>query len=130
MATTTTWTSEELDKIGGADELQVAPMSDGGPRRPTTIWVVRNGDDLYIRSYRGPEGVWYRAAKATRRGHIRAGGVDKDVVFTEESDGDLMDSIDRAYRSKYGKYPRQYVDPMVAPEARACTMKLVPRSSA
>jgi hypothetical protein len=50
------WTSDELARIGTADELQIAPLRDDGtPRTPVPIWVVRDGDDLYIRSYRGSE---------------------------------------------------------------------------
>jgi hypothetical protein len=33
-----TWTSDELDKIGGADELELASMRpDGTRRKPVTI---------------------------------------------------------------------------------------------
>ena len=39
------------------------------------------------------------------------------------------DQIDAAYRTKYRRYGGRYVDPMVAPEARAATIKLVPRST-
>jgi hypothetical protein len=27
-----------------------------------TIWVVREGDGLYVRSWRGLSGAWYRGA--------------------------------------------------------------------
>jgi Uncharacterized protein conserved in bacteria (DUF2255) len=47
------WIAEELDAIGEADELQIAVLRADGSLRPyTTIWVVRVGDDLYVRSYR------------------------------------------------------------------------------
>ncbi len=47
----TTWTSDELSKIGSAEELEIASLrADGTLRKSTTIWVVRVGDDLYIRS--------------------------------------------------------------------------------
>jgi hypothetical protein len=47
----TTWTNEELDKIGNAEELRIASLrSDGTLREPVIIWVVRVGDDLYVRS--------------------------------------------------------------------------------
>ncbi|MCW2947149.1 MAG: hypothetical protein JWR24_3866 [Actinoallomurus sp.] len=52
-----TWTSDELSMIEAADELEIAPLRrDGTPRRPVPIWVVRDGDDLYVRSYRGSDG--------------------------------------------------------------------------
>jgi hypothetical protein len=41
------WTSEELSKIGTADELRISSLRrDGTLRSPTTIWVVRHGEDL------------------------------------------------------------------------------------
>jgi len=124
----TVWTSDELNKIGTAEELEIAPLRrDGTLRNPVTIWVVRVGDDLYIRSYRGRGGAWFRAAQVRHEGRIRAGGVEKDVTLVE--DPGIDDQIDAAYRTKYRRYSTQYVNPMVAPEARAATLKLAPRST-
>ena len=124
----TAWTSDELTEIGTAEELEIAPFrADGTLRKPVTIWVVRVGDDLYIRSYRGRGGSWFRAAQARHEGRIRAGGVEKDVTFVDETDPGINDQVDAVYRSKYRRYDARYVDPMVASEARATTIKLVPR---
>ncbi len=124
-----TWTSDELNKIEAAEELQIAPLrSDGTLRNPVTIWVVRIGDDIYVRSYRGPGGAWFRAAQSLHQGHIQAGTVAKDVTFVDESDLVIGDKIDAAYRTKYGRYP-EYVAPMLTAEARSTTLKLVPRST-
>lgn len=52
----TTWTNDELTKIGAAEELEIASRRrDGTLRNPVTIWVVRHGDDLYVRSVNGRE---------------------------------------------------------------------------
>ncbi len=124
----TAWTSDELTEIGTAEELEIAPSgADGTLRKPVTIWVVRVRDDLYVRSYRGRGGSWFRAAQARHKGRIRAGAVEKDVTFVDETDPGINDQIDAAYRSKYRRYDARYVDPMVASEARATTIKLVPR---
>jgi hypothetical protein len=51
----TAWTSDELTKIGAAEELQLASRRpDGTLRNPVTMWVVRHGDCLYVRSVNGP----------------------------------------------------------------------------
>jgi hypothetical protein len=122
------WTKDELAKIGAADELQIASLRrDGTLSNPVTIWVVRLGDDLYVRSYKGSGGSWFRAAQAGHEGRVRAGGVEKDVTFVEENDPGINDKVDAAYRTKYGRYSAQYIDPMVAAEARETTTKLVPR---
>lgn len=125
----TTWTSDELTKIGTAEELEIAPRRrDGTLRKPVTIWVVRVGDDLYIRSYRGQSGAWFRAAQVRHEGRIWAGGVEKDVTFVAETDPGINDQIDAVYRTKYHRYP-QYVAPMVTAEARSTTLKLAPHAT-
>jgi hypothetical protein len=124
--TDTAWTSEELERIGGADELELAARrSDGKPRRPVTIWVVRVRDDLYIRSWRGAGASWFHAAKARPEAPISAAGVERDVAFLD-ADDEINDDVDAAYRTKYQRYADGYVGPMIAPEARATTLKLVP----
>jgi hypothetical protein len=121
-----TWTSDELDRIGGAEELEIAPVRrDGGLRNPVTIWVVRHGVDLYVRSVNGRTSSWFRGAQARHEAHIEAGGVDKDVLLIEMDDSN--DEIDAAYRSKYHRYAESIVGTVVTPEARAATLKLVPR---
>jgi hypothetical protein len=124
----TTWTEEELTKIGTAEELELeSRRGDGTLRSPVTIWVVRVGDELYVRSYKGHDGAWFRGTQVRHEGRIVAGGVDKEVTFVEEADPLINDQIDAAYRTKYRRHDAQYVDPMVAPQARAATIKLVPR---
>ncbi|MGD0707515.1 MAG: DUF2255 family protein [Anaerolineaceae bacterium] len=123
-----TWSNDELTKIGIAEELQLASLrSDGTLRNRVTIWVVRLGDDLYVRSANGRTSGWFRGTQMRHEGHIQAGGVDKDVTFVEEANADINAQIDTAYRAKYHQYDAQYVDPMVTPEARAATIKFVPR---
>jgi hypothetical protein len=124
----TAWTGDELASIGTADELEVAALRpDGSLRNPVTIWVVRDGDDLYVRSARGSAGAWFRGALVRHEGHIQSGGVDRDVTFVAETDPAANDRIDAAYRTKYRQYSPAYVDPMLTPEVRATTLKLIPR---
>jgi hypothetical protein len=121
-----TWTSDELETIGGAEELEIASLGrDGTLRRPVTIWVVRHGDDLYVRSVNGRTSSWFRGVQVRHEGHIRAGGVDKDVLLVETDD--MNDEIDAAYRSKYRRYAESIVGSIVSPNARAATLRLVPR---
>ena len=50
-----TWTAEELATIAAAGEIDLVPRRPDDRLGPaTTIWIVRVGDDLYVRSYRGP----------------------------------------------------------------------------
>jgi hypothetical protein len=121
------WTSDELTKIGTAEELKIASMRrDGTLRKPVTIWVVRVGDRLYVRSIKGRSGPWFRGTQSRRQGHIRAGGVDKEVSFVD-ADDEVNDEIDAAYRDKYGRYPASVLNTVLTPAARSSTIQLVPR---
>ena len=124
----TSWTSTELSKVGGADELQIASVrGDGTLTKPVTIWVARHDDGLYVRSaVKGRDAAWFRATRRTHRGRIRAGGIDKEVAF-EDADDSVADAIDAAFEAKYRRYGLRYVRPMVTPEARSTTTRLVPR---
>src|SRR5437899_11996929 len=120
------WTSDELDRIGRAEELEIASLRrDGTQRKPVTIWVVRHRDDLYVRSVNGRTSSWFRGAQARHEAHIEAGGVGKDVLLVERDD--VNDELDAAYRAKYRRYAESIVGSIVSPQARAATLKLVPR---
>ena len=121
------WTAGDLDTIGAAEELQIAALRPDGSLRPyVTIWVVRVGDGLYVRSYRGRDGAWFRSVLARPEGRIRAGGLTRDVTVEEPADAGQA-AIDEAYRDKYARYAGTYVDPMVSPAARAATLRLLAR---
>src|SRR5258708_30164651 len=126
----TVWTSDELSKIGTAEELQLGSVRrDGMLRKPVTIWIIRVDAELYVRSWHGRTAAWFRGTQVRHEGRIWVGGVEKDVTFVEESDPAINEQIDAAYRTKYRQSGARYVNPLVAPEARAATIKLVPRST-
>ena len=70
-------------------------------------------------------GVWFRGAQDRHEARIHAGDVEKDVLLVEMDD--VNDEIDAAYRAKYRRYAARIVDTVLTPEARAATLKLVPR---
>ena len=122
------WTSDELSSIADAGELEIAWLRrDGSLRNPVTIWVVRHGDDLYVRSVNGPTSAWFRGSQARHEGRIWAGGVEKDVTF-EDAGRDIDDQIDAAYRTKYHRYSENTLRRITSPEARSTTYRLVPRA--
>src|SRR5437660_3003886 len=128
----TTWTSDELNKVGTAEELEIAPLRrDGTLRNPVTIWVIRRGSDLYVRSAYGRTAAWFRGTQVRHEGRIWAGGVEKDVTFVDvvEADHTLHDQIDALYRTKYRRHAARFISPVVSAEARSVTLKLVPRTT-
>jgi hypothetical protein len=107
--------------------LQLASTRSDGTLRPyVTMWVVRAGDELYVRSAYGPNNPWFHRAKASGIGRIRAGGVERDVTFAEPGSG-VHGGIDIAYHTKYDRYGPEIVGTVVGPKAEAVTIRLVPR---
>jgi hypothetical protein len=120
------WTDDELDNIDNTEELTLASeRRDEALRNPVTMWVVRDGNDLYVRSVNGRGSSWFRGAQTRHHARIRAGGIEKDVDLTETDE--VNDTVDAAYQAKYGRRYPTIVPSIVAPQARAATLKLVPR---
>lgn len=121
------WTQDELDRIGRATELQIASRRpDGSVRRFVTIWTVRAGEDIYVRSAYGSDNPWFQRALHSGEGRIRAGGVERDVRF-EVPEPDVADQVSAAYHAKYDRYGPAIVGSVVSVEAVASTLRLVPR---
>lgn len=125
----TGWTADQLERIGRAEELQLASRRpDGTLRTYTTMWVVRVGDDLYVRSAGGPDRPWYRHATAAGAARLRAGGVETDAAF-ERGGGDFEEAIDAAYHHKYDLYGRRTVGSVVGETAHQVTVRLIPAAA-
>jgi hypothetical protein len=122
----TSWTADELRIVGRAEELQIASRRPDGTMRPyVTIWVVRAGDDIYVRSAYGSDNPWYVRAKASGAGRIRAGRVERDVTFAE-AEPSAHNDIDAAYHAKYDRYGPNIVGTVVGEKAKAVTIRLQP----
>lgn len=127
MTNSAPWPPDQLATIADSDELTIASRrKDGTLREPVIVWVVRHGDDLYVRAVRGRTSPWFRGVQSLHEGRIRAGNVSQDVTFADAPD-DVLDVLDTAYRTKYGRYARSIVDSTVTSEARAATLRLLPQ---
>jgi hypothetical protein len=123
------WKAEDLDRVGRAEELELASRKDDSSLSvSTTMWVVRVGDAAYVRSARGPGGAWYRPALQHGAGRIRAGGVDADVAFAQvpAAETETHEALDAAYHAKYYRYGIQIVGSVVGHDAAAVTLRLDP----
>ncbi|MCU1408548.1 MAG: hypothetical protein JWM23_628 [Microbacteriaceae bacterium] len=122
----TSWTDDELRAIERTEELQIASRRPDGTMRPyVTIWVVRVGDNVYVRSAYGADNPWYVRAKASGAGRVRAGSVERDVAFAD-ADPSVHHDIDAAYHAKYDRYGPNIVDTVVGDEAVPVTIRLQP----
>jgi hypothetical protein len=126
-ATTTPWTSQELSAVCRAEELGLASLRADGTLRPyVTIWVVRAGDELYVRSAHGPANGWYARALRSGAGRIRVDGLEREVLFADPAP-DVHGGIDAAYHAKYDRYGAAMVGSVVGKKAAEVTIRLLPR---
>ncbi len=120
------WSPDELARIARTDELELASRRpDGSLRRYVTIWVVRAGNDVYVRSAYGYDNPWFQRAIRSRLGRIRAGGVERDVRL-DVPGPEVAPQIDAAYHAKYDRYGARMVGTVVSPEARRSTLRVAP----
>lgn len=121
-----TWTPDELERLATAEEVRVASArADGSLRRPVIVWMVRSGNDVYVRSVRGRDGSWFRGVQDRHVGQVDTRGLVKDVTFVEV-DGPA-EELDAAYRAKYRRYAGPVLDSVLTPQARAATLRVDPQ---
>lgn len=119
------WTERELTTIGEAEELRISSRPPDGTLRPSVIiWVVRIGDNLYVRSAYGAKNPWYARARKSGSGHITSGGIERDVTFEDATDSPA--AIDAAYHTKYDRHGPRIVGTVVGEKVAALTFRLVP----
>lgn len=122
----TTWTSDDLARIASSEELALASQRpDGSVGGFVTMWVVRAGDELFVRSAGGPNRPWYRRALAAGIGVISAGGVERSVTFCSAA-ADVQGAVDAAYHAKYDRYGPRIVGSVVGTAAHGVTIRLEP----
>jgi hypothetical protein len=121
------WKAQDLATIGNATEFEIASRRADGSLRPfVTIWGVRHGNDLYVRSAHGHDNPWFQRALRSGEGQIRAGGVERDIAF-EVPGPEVADGITGAYHAKYDRYGPSIVGTVVSPEAARSTLRVIPR---
>jgi len=120
------WTADQTAAIAAPQEVRVVTRRpDGTLRRPTTIWIVRVGERVFIRSTNGRGAGWFGAATATRNGQIVAGGQTFEVAFSEVTDAEDLAAVDAGYRDKYGHHA-SIVDHLEEEGPRSATLLVEP----
>ena len=128
---TATWSVDELDRIGSAEELQIATKrADGTLRRWVPIWVVRAGDQVYVRTWHRRDTGWFGQVLRVPRARVRVPGLEADVAVYDVGADAARSRVDAAYRAKYARYGDATVHRMVGEDAAAATLLLTPSRNA
>jgi hypothetical protein len=115
-----------LRLLAGNEEVEIETRrDDASPLHSTIIWIVPVMDGIYVRSYRGERGRWYREAVANPQVAIRAGRRKAAARAEPVRDPAVIDAVSAAYREKYGRGAPEETEAMVEASVLPTTLRLI-----
>lgn len=93
--------SEDLRRLAAAQEVEIETQAPDGPVHRTIIWVVVDGIDVFVRSYRGPDARWYQEATANPAVAIHVDGDRLTATAISATDPDSIERVSTGFRAKY-----------------------------
>jgi hypothetical protein len=114
----------DLALLAQTEEIEIETARPDGPSHRTTIWVVVDGDDAFIRSVKGATARWYREAVANPTVTVRAGGRELRVGVVAATDAASVQRASDAIARKYAGIPG--ILPMLKPDIFDTTLRLTP----
>jgi hypothetical protein len=107
------------------DVQEVAIRTEKHPKSAVVIWVVVADDEVFVRSWRGAKGRWYRDLAAGGPATLEFAGRRLAVQALPASD---RAAVARASREFLRKYQRStHAQEMVRSETLPTTLRLEPR---
>lgn len=116
------FSQEELDLIDRTEEVDIETTGADGAVHKTIIWAVVDGDDVFVRSYRGPNARWYREALENPDVALDVGGSRVPARAALAIDPDSIERTSAGLLRKYSKDPA--AQSMVRPEVLPLTLRL------
>ena len=118
------FSEDDLARIRDAEEIDIETQAPDGPVHRTTIWIMVDGDDAFVRSVRGEAGRWYQDALANPALAIHVDGRRLPATAIPATDPDSIDRINRALAAKYTGV--EGYDSMLEPGCLSTNLRLEP----
>jgi hypothetical protein len=107
-----------------AEEVDIETTLPDGTVHRVTIWIMVDGEDVFVRSVRGRAGRWYREAVANPAVAVHVGGRRITASAIAATDPDSIERASASLRRKYGA--GESVDSMLVPDVLDTTIRLEP----
>ncbi len=107
------------------DLQEVAIRTEKHPKSAVVIWVAVAGDEVFVRSWRGAKGRWYRDLAAGGPATLEFAGRRLAVQAIPASEPAAVDRASHEYLRKY--QPSTHAQEMVRSETLPTTLRLEPR---
>lgn len=117
--------AETVALLEATDEVDVETRSEGGEEHRTTIWVMVDGTDVYLRSVRGAAARWYREIVRDPESALHVDGRRIRVRAIAAADARSIQACSEALTRKYRGIPGYR--PMLREKTLETTLRLVPR---
>jgi hypothetical protein len=93
--------ADDLAALAAAEEIEIETQAPDGPVHRATIWVVVEGDEVFVRSYLGPDARWYREALANPAVGLHVAGRRLPATAIPATDPDSIERVSAGFRAKY-----------------------------
>jgi hypothetical protein len=107
------------------DVREVVIRTEKHPKSAVVIWVVVAGEEVFVRSWRGTKGRWYRDLAAGGPATLEFAGRRLGVQAIPANDPAAAARASREFLSKY--LPSAHAHEMVRSEILPTTLRLEPR---
>lgn len=118
------FSSEDLRLLDAAEEVEIETQAPGKEPRRTVIWIVVDGGDAFVRTYKGAGSRWYRDIEANPAVAIHVDGKSLPASAIAATDPDSIERTSAGFRRKYGADPATKA--MLRPEVHETTLRLEP----
>ena len=115
---------DDLARIASAEEVDIETQAPGSTPHRTTIWIVVDGDEAFVRSVRGSAGRWYREATSNPAVALHVDGRRLAATAIPATDPESIERVNGALTAKYESIPGYA--PMMKPEVLDATFRLEP----
>jgi hypothetical protein len=116
--------ANELNQLANANEIEIETRPPSGRPHRTTIWVVVDDNNVYVRSVRGRNGRWYQRITANPDAAIHVGGRRLAVHAVPVTGEAMIASVSSAFLRKYRSSPA--TNSIVRQEILPTTLRLEP----
>jgi hypothetical protein len=119
-----TFEESDLDLLAKLEEVNVETRSAAGEVHSTIVWPVVRDGVVYLRSYKGPSGRWYREATADPAIALLLDGRRLPARAVPASDAASVEACSAALRDKYAS--DHSLEAMLVPAVLPTTLRIEP----
>ena len=120
---------DTLALLDGVREVEIETTAlNGGGTHCTVIWIVVDGGEVFVRSFRGTAGRWYREIRGEPGATLHVGGRAISVLAVPATDPVSIERTSETLRDKYGPRSRASTAAMLLPHTLETTLRLEPRA--